>query len=137
MTRDSRFALLRPNELTDTFSNSTWHFAQQAAGSKLGVGISEASTLEEVTGTVGDAICKKMKNIFSLPEEEEIDVREPLTRYYGVDSLVVVEIRKMLALEAGAEMSVFDMMQSPSISTLGLMVNTKSSYLDPRLIQRA
>lgn len=136
MTRDSRFALLRPNELTYTFSNSTWHFAQQAAGSKLGVGISEASTLEEVTGTVGDAICKKMKNIFSLPEEEEIDVREPLTRY-GVDSLVVVEIRKMLALEAGAEMSVFDMMQSPSISTLGLMVNTKSSCLDPRLIQRA
>lgn len=136
MSRDSRFALLRPSELTDTAGKSTWHSAQQATGSKLGVGISEASALEEAAGIVSDAICKKIRNIFSLPEEEEIDVREPLT-HYGVDSLVVVEIRNMLALEAGAEMSVFDMMQSPSISLLGSMVATKSSHLNSGLLQRA
>jgi hypothetical protein len=81
-------------------------------GPKFGVWISEASTMEEATVIVSEAVCKKIRHIFSLPEEEEIDTREPLTRY-GVDSLVVVEIRNMLALEAGAKMSVFDMMQSP------------------------
>lgn len=133
--RDRRFSLLRPGELTGTAVDGTGHSGEEAAGSKLAAAISEAATLEVAGRVIGDAICNKIKSIFSLPQEEMIDVREPLTRY-GVDSLVVVEIRNMLALEAGAEMSVFDMMQSASISILGSMVATKSSHFDPSRDQK-
>ena len=72
MGRDSRFALLRPNELTETSGHGTWHSAEQATGSKLGAQISEASTFEEATSIVSKAVCEKIRHIFSLPGEEEI-----------------------------------------------------------------
>jgi len=46
---------------------------------------------------------------------DDVVLSEPLAGY-GVDSLVAVELGSMLALRAGAELSIFDIMQSWSIS---------------------
>lgn len=136
--RDNRFALLRPTEVAESTANSAARRGEATAAKgatrcDLGTKVREASTLDAAANIVTEVICQKVKDIFALQEDDDVDVRQPLTRY-GVDSLVVVEIRNMLALEAGAELSVFDVMQSPSISRLGSMVAAKSSYLDSRLI---
>lgn len=78
------------------------------------------------------AITKKLVDIFMLAEAE-VSPSLGLSDY-GVDSLVAVELRNMLALRAGSETSIFDIMQSTSITSLASAVATKSSYLDKSLV---
>lgn len=129
MGRDRRFAPLQLHELEQTEAGSA---IADVAPSNVGAEIARSSSFEEAQNIVVEAVCKKVRDIFLL--EDEINVKVPLT-HYGVDSLVVIEIRNMLALVAGIEMSVFDIIQSPSISSLGSSAAAKSSHLDPRLLQ--
>lgn len=48
--------------------------------------------------------------------------------YYGVDSLVAVEVRSWLSATARAELFTFDIMQSLSLAALGIEVAEKSQY---------
>lgn len=48
---------------------------------------------------------------------------------YGVDSLVAVEVRNWLAVSAKADLSIFDIMQSPSLEALAERVTEKSSLV--------
>lgn len=129
MSRDARFSPLRYRELAHTLVSANLGFANS---SDIGVKISQANTFEEAASAVAEAICKKVADIFMM-EDGEVDVKKKLSDY-GVDSLVVVEIRNMLTLRVGAEVSIFDIIQSTSISSLGSLVAAKSSHLSPSLL---
>jgi hypothetical protein len=76
---------------------------------------------------VGEAISTRLANISMLPANE-IDLIQP-SALYGVDSLIAVEIRNILVLQAGAEVSIFTIMQSVSLTVLVLDVVTKSRHI--------
>lgn len=108
--------------------------------SQLGSGNSstkDAGKFDEIlTGSLswGDAvdyiandIVKKLSEMF-LISEKEIDTSMPMAKY-GVDSLVAVELRNWLVPRARADISIFDLLQSPSLVSLAAKVAAKSSYL--------
>jgi hypothetical protein len=64
--------------------------------------------------------------MFAIPPKG-VDVSLPMA-YYGVDSLVAVEVRNWLSATAHAELSTFDIMQSPSLAALAMQVAEKSQY---------
>ncbi|KAH6653256.1 KR domain-containing protein [Truncatella angustata] len=105
MGEDRRSVTLQVHQLAQgTTATMTAASLAEAPASDVELEIAQAATLEEAQHAVVEAICRKLCNIFVI--EEQIDVRVPLARY-GVDSLVAVEMRNMLALVAGAEMPVF------------------------------
>lgn len=133
LRRDLRFACLA---YTATDADGA-EKAGKEAGAGTGAGdlrsrLASASTLDEAVDAVVGAIATKLVDIFMLAEDEVVPSRSPAE--FGVDSLVAVELRNMLALKAGAELSIFDIMQSPSITALARTVAVKSSHVDPGVL---
>lgn len=124
-TRDLRFSLLRYRKQTSSNVN-------KSAAGDLGSRIAAASTLDEAVEAVVGGLTKKLMDSFMILESD-VDPSKSLASY-GVDSLVAVELRNMLALRAGAEVSIFDIMQSGSITALAATVALKSSHIDPLLV---
>jgi hypothetical protein len=131
MGYDMRFAPLRYRALHDAASPGT----AGVAASDIRGKISQAATFKEAAEAVAEGVSQKLMGIFMMPESE-IDVGKGLAEH-GVDSLVAVELRNMLALRAGADVSIFDIMQSSSISSLGSLVAARSSYIDVCLLPAA
>lgn len=87
----------------------------------------EVTSRDDATRLVGEAIADKLADIFMIPSEE-IDLGKPPAQY-GVDSLVAVELRNMLALQAAAEVSIFSILQSASLAALAGDVVAKSPHI--------
>ena len=81
---------------------------------------------------VGAEITAKIMDIFMIPEAE-VFPNKPMADF-GVDSLTAVELRNALATKASAEVSIFDIMQSPSLSALALSIAAKSAHLNSALV---
>lgn len=81
----------------------------------------------EASAILVDALATKLAEIFSL-EVAEIDVALPLTRY-GVDSLVAVELRNWLSGAIRAKVTVFEILQSTSLTGFAGLLATKSEYV--------
>ncbi|CAG8935901.1 unnamed protein product [Penicillium salamii] len=90
--------------------------------------LSCVSSVKEASTVVLQALVKRLVDIFMIPVEEVIESRSMAD--FGVDSLVAVELRNMLAVQAGAEISIFDIMQSPSLAALAHTVAASSKYLN-------
>jgi len=119
-SHDRRFSGLEYRERDVT----TTHAPKSGAGD-LAASIEGASTLEEAVAAIEVAIGKKLADIFMIGEDEVMPSKS--LAEYGVDSLVAVELRNMFALKAGAELSIFDILQSPSVSALAQTVGVKST----------
>ncbi|KAK0621803.1 hypothetical protein B0T17DRAFT_493633 [Bombardia bombarda] len=128
LKRDMRFAGLEYRETTGQGKATK----TATTGSDLGAQMGEASTLDEVVGIVIGGITKKLMDIFMIAEDEVVPSKS--LAEFGVDSLVAVELRNMLSLKAGADLSIFDIMQSPSLTVLAGNVAVKSSYVDPNIL---
>ena len=76
---------------------------------------------------VAKALVKKLSNSLSMPEGD-IKIDKPIYAY-GVDSLVAVEIRYWLLKELKAELAVFEILGSESISRLSVFTARRSEYL--------
>ena len=63
--------------------------------------------------------------------EDTIEASAPLSQF-GVDSLVAVELRNWLSSATQAEASIFDVMQSSSITALATKVTKKSKLVAAR-----
>ncbi|KAH6850667.1 hypothetical protein B0I37DRAFT_396989 [Chaetomium sp. MPI-CAGE-AT-0009] len=108
----------------------------QAAGQQLGdsdakplsLQLQEAGSLDEATRLVGDAIATKLGDIFMIPIDDIDLAKSPAL--HGVDSLVAVELRNMLMLQAAADISIFSIMQSASLGALASDVVTKSTHVE-------
>lgn len=89
--------------------------------------LTSASSVEEASRVVLQALTRRLVEIFLIPIEEVIDSKSMAD--FGVDSLVAVELRNMLAVQAGAEISIFDIMQSPSLVCLAHTVAAASTFV--------
>ncbi|KAH8799819.1 hypothetical protein F5884DRAFT_905307 [Xylogone sp. PMI_703] len=127
IARDLRFSSLRYQDLAQNSGNTN-----KAGSSDLLSKIAAATSFDEAAQVVMEGITKKLMDIFMI-EESEVNPAKSLSSY-GVDSLVAVELRNMLSLRAGADISIFDIMQSSSITSLAATVAAKSSHIDPSLI---
>lgn len=94
--------------------------------------IAGAKTLDDAAVAVNAEITAKIMEIFMIPEAE-VFPNKPMADF-GVDSLTAVELRNTLATKAGAEVSIFDIMQSPSLSALALSIAGKSAHLNSALV---
>lgn len=130
LIRDQRFAALRLHQSAQSIVGAN----KTGAGELAGL-IGAALSLDEAAEAIVHAVVNKLVDIFVMSEEEVDPSKAP--RHYGVDSLSAVELRNTLALKAGAEISIFDIMQSGSINDLASTVATKSSYLDQSLLPAA
>lgn len=134
MARDARFIALRYREPRGQGSGTKNSEAGVggSGGQALAAKLAEAGSRDAAAELVGEAIAAKLAAIFMLPSSE-IDLTQPPS-LYGIDSLVAVELRNMLVLQAGAEVSIFSIMQSASLAALTVDVAARSRYVpDPSL----
>jgi acyl transferase domain-containing protein/NADPH:quinone reductase-like Zn-dependent oxidoreductase len=124
-SRDLRFWPAKFHSAGDEGTNA-------GAADTLAGRIAISKTLEEAAVAVGGEITAKIMSIFMIPEAE-VFPNKPMAEF-GVDSLTAVELRNALATKAGAEVSIFDIMQSPSLSALALSIAAKSAHLPASLV---
>ncbi|KAK6853414.1 putative type I polyketide synthase [Apiospora arundinis] len=124
LAREARFSALRfrPSSGADESAGSAQKGSDTLAGRLLA-----AKSSEEADQIITEALMKKIGDIFMIPVEEVIASKSMAA--FGVDSLVAVELRNMLALQAGSEVSIFDIMQSSSLMDLARTVASKSSHV--------
>lgn len=127
MGRNLRFAPLRDRETEDYLVDPE----RSREARYISARTSHATSLENAADFIVQKNQEKMMEIFMLSKSEV--VAENSLAHYGVDSLVAVELRNFLALCAGAEVSIFDVLQSPSLESLGRLGALKSSYLPTSL----
>ncbi len=116
MGRDGRFTPLRYRQPTGASGPATQGDHADAHAQPLAIRLQQAGSADEAGQLVGDAIAHTLADIFMIPAAE-IDLAKPLA-LYGVDSLVAVELRNMLMLQAAADVSIFNILQSVSLAAL-------------------
>ncbi|KAL2258524.1 hypothetical protein VTK26DRAFT_8144 [Humicola hyalothermophila] len=126
LKRDLRFSCLEYH--TNGADQAAQATTEKASTSDLRSRMSSATTLDETVAVVVEAISRKLVDIFMLAEDDVVPSRS--LAEYGVDSLVAVEMRNMLALRCGAELSIFEIMQSASVAELARTVVVKSRFVD-------
>lgn len=105
--------------------------SSNSAGELAGV-LSSAQSFSDAVDAVRKSIVAKLMDIFMI-DEAEIDPKRSVSDL-GVDSLVAVELRNLLALRAGAKVSIFDIISSTSLNALAENITTKSSFVDANII---
>lgn len=86
--------------------------------------LAQALSWADIVTIVTEAIINKLSEMFLLPPHD-FDSSQPVSKY-GVDSLVAVELRNWLVGHVQADMSIFDVLQSTSISALASKAAIKS-----------
>ncbi|KAJ5787110.1 polyketide synthase [Penicillium paradoxum] len=106
---------------------STGQEQEQDGTESLAAQIAICASMDEATRVVGTAIAEMLSDMFLVPVED-IDLSQSPSQQ-GVDSLVAVEVRNMLFSHAGAELSIFNIMQSPSLTLLAADVVDRSAHV--------
>jgi len=126
MGRDARFQPLRYRQSAAARSQ-TLEADTEGSAKSLSVQLKAASSPDEAGRLVGEAIATKLAEVFMIPACD-IDLSKPPVQY-GVDSLVAVELRNMLTLQAAADLSIFNILQSVSLIALAGDVVAKSKLV--------
>lgn len=125
--QDVRFATLR-GRVVDVEGQMQAHSGHQDRQLSAGQALAMATSLVEAIAVVEKAIILKLATMFLIAEESIIASRS-LTEY-GVDSLVAVELRNWLATQLSSDVSVFDVMQTQSLTALATTVALKSTQVE-------
>lgn len=88
-----------------------------------------AGSVAEVGNLIRDVIVKKLSRTLGTPLGD-IDTNRPM-HYYGVDSLVAVEMRNWFVKDMNADVAIFDILGGASIAAVSLVVAGRSGYLNP------
>lgn len=126
MGRDGRFQPLRYRQPTAARSQAL-ETDTDGSTKSLSVQLKGAGSRDEAARLVGEAIANKLAEVFMIPASD-IDLTKPPAQY-GVDSLVAVELRNMLTLQAAAEISIFNILQTVSLAALAGDVIAKSKHV--------
>jgi NAD(P)-dependent dehydrogenase (short-subunit alcohol dehydrogenase family)/acyl carrier protein len=94
--------------------------AYTAGISDYGAVFKQAGAQDERARIVVTALAQKLARALSV-QPEDIDSEKTL-HVFGVDSLVAVELRSWIAKEFAADVTVFDLMGSASVSAIGYLV---------------
>ena len=92
-----------------------------------------AGSVAEVGTLVCDAIVKKLSRTLGTPKED-IDTARQM-HYYGVDSLVAVELRNWFIKDMNADVAIFDILGGASISALSLIVASKTQFFKASVVE--
>jgi KR domain/Phosphopantetheine attachment site len=109
-TRVASAQLSRLDELVQTLSNT--HGTATAA---------------EAKNLVSESLVHKIADLFNTPAAD-IDVALPLSQH-GVDSLVAVELRNWLSSAVKVKVTIYDILQSASVTDFALMLVNKSGLV--------
>lgn len=101
--------------------------SQEEGGDSLAAKMTACASRDEAAGVVGEAMAELIAEMFLVPVEE-VDMSESPS-HQGIDSLMAVELRNMLFSQAGAEISIFNIMQADSLVTLAASVVDCSSHV--------
>ncbi|KAK4677801.1 Type I Iterative PKS [Podospora pseudoanserina] len=129
LRRDARFSQLRYQKT----EQEGGQMSNKSGSGDLASKLASASTFDDAAEAVVGGITKKLVDIFMIPEDDIIPSKSLAD--FGVDSLVAVELRNMLSMKAGADLSIFDIMQSPSITALAGAVAARSSHVDTAILR--
>lgn len=122
---DARFAPLRARlkELRAAAEGGDGA-AAAAASISPGAALKRATSYAEAHSVVVDALLDKAAGVLMLPREE-LDPSKG-TVFYGLDSLVSIEIRNWITREFGAVLQILDLLSSGSFSALAETVIKKT-----------
>ncbi|KAL7625005.1 hypothetical protein AAE478_004219 [Parahypoxylon ruwenzoriense] len=120
--RDARYLALRYLQRQDKDGSK----GAGAGNNSLASQLAEVTSGSEAERIVSQAIAEKLADIFTL-SVDDIDLAKPPS-HYGVDSLVAVELRNMLASQMAAQVSSFGIMQSASLAALARDAIAKSGF---------
>jgi len=130
MGHDARLLLVQYRQAISTLCQNdaaSGESGTEVTAKPLSTRLKEAGSNDEAGRLVGESMAAKLADIFMiLPTEIDL-ARSPA--WYGVDSLVVVELRNMLMLQAAADVSIFNILQSASLSSLIIDAVAKSAYV--------
>ncbi|PSN68460.1 hypothetical protein BS50DRAFT_676305 [Corynespora cassiicola Philippines] len=97
------------------------------ATASLASRLSQASTNDEATAVITEALVAKIADILRIPASE-IDARRPLYSY-GVDSLVALELRNWITREIKANMALLDLLAAVPMEEFAGLVAGKSKLV--------
>ncbi|KAI3335770.1 polyketide synthase [Ustulina deusta] len=130
MKFDRRFGTLRlatPRRVVDSSGEASAGEEEDNSLSKLTRGVAGSMTTAEATDLIIDAISTKVGAVRGI-DRSEIDAGNPLS-HYGVDSIVGVELRNWLSGSLGAKVSIFEILQSTSLTEFAGHVLSTSELL--------
>lgn len=130
MGRDARFLPLQYRHPISALSQTdaaSGESGTQVSAKPLSTRFKEAGSNDEAVQLVGNAMAAKLADIFMIPLTE-IDLTQS-PAWYGIDSLVAVELRNMLMLQVAADVSIFTILQSASLASLVIDAVAKSAYV--------
>lgn len=122
--QDNRFAAVRYRGSSSSQAASSGHAPAEATTTKLRGLLAPTATAEEASLCILGELSKEIMRMFGT---HEVDESKDLTAH-GVDSLVAVEIRNWLVAQAGVELSILDLIQSPSLAHLADVVAARLGY---------
>lgn len=88
--------------------------------------LESAPSIQEAGAIITEELVHKISVSLAIPEPD-VDHHRPL-HFYGVDSLVAVELRNWFAKEIRADIAVFDILGNISLEGLCLFAASKSAY---------
>ncbi|KAJ5826937.1 hypothetical protein N7447_003700 [Penicillium robsamsonii] len=101
---------------------------ESGAGVSLSAQLADVGSRDDAARLISTAIAAKLADIFMI-DVAEIDISKTPASY-GVDSLIAVELRNMLVLQAAADVSIFNILQSASLAALAADVAAKSRHVE-------
>lgn len=84
------------------------------------------SSLEAAGAAVIKVLVKKLSTSLTI-SMTDIDIAKPM-HFYGVDSLVALELRSWFAKELAADVAVFDLLGNVSCEAIGILAARSSAY---------
>jgi hypothetical protein len=121
--RDARFWALRyrqPQQQKEAGGG-------KGSGDSLPSQLAAVSSRSEAERLVTQAIAQKLADVFTIPTDDVDMTKSPGA--HGVDSLVAVELRNLFRHQVAAEISSFEIMQSPSLAVLAGLAASKSEHV--------
>ncbi|KAF3058249.1 Lovastatin diketide synthase LovF [Daldinia childiae] len=94
---------------------------------QLRVQLTQASSLEQATDVVTNALVKKLAKSMMIAAED-IEVTRPVSSY-GVDSLLAVELRAWIYSELQSDISVFDLLSKTALTSLATKIASGSKAI--------
>jgi hypothetical protein len=110
--REPRFASLKCRQQAD---NSDASATPSGLRGQLGA-LVENGAVVDAELLILEALTEKLAGMFGL-DAVDVAPSRPLS-FFGVDSLVAVELRNWISLQTGADLSIFELLQSPSLAEL-------------------
>ena len=129
--QEPRFQGLKLNALASSHANKAnqnGNNNKKDGASSFKASLAGCASLDAAAALTTAAIIAKLAEMFMIPETQ-IDKSKPMSEY-GVDSLVAVELRNWLIARTQAEMSIFDVLQSPSLAALAEKIAARKGFVN-------